>query len=219
MPIRKVTLVKDELYHIYDRSIADFKIFNSNNDYVRMRNELLFYSVVNPGCSFSSIKKFDRISDLNKQLQNKSMDRLIDIIAYCIMPTHFHIILKELRKGGISKFMELILKSYSQYFNMKYNRKGPLWESRFNNVLIDGDDQFVHLTRYIHLNPVTAYLVDDPADWEYSSYREYMGLVKDEARICHFSDHLNMDILSYKKFVNDQIAYQRELALIKKSPS
>ena len=67
-----------------------------------------------------------------------------------------------------------ILNSYSRYFNTKQKRKGPLWEGRFENVLIKTDEQLLHLTRYIHLNPVTAYLVDQAKDWQASSYNEYL---------------------------------------------
>jgi putative transposase len=78
------------------------------------------------------------------------------------MPTHIHLVLRQLKDGGISKFMSNILNSYSRYFNIKHNRKGPLWEGRFRKVLVGSDEQLLHLTRYVHLNPVTACLVDKP---------------------------------------------------------
>lgn len=131
------------------------------------------------------------------------------------MPTHIHLILQQLKNYGISRFMNLILKSYSKHFNIKHKRKGPLWEGRFKNVLVETNEQFLHLTRYIHLNPVTDYLVNKPEDWKFSSYREYIGLVDKDERICDFSDYLDMDIPSYQGFVNDRIVYQRELAQIK----
>ena len=112
--------------------------------------------------------------------------------------------------------MTKALLSYARYFNAKSKRKGPLWESRFNNVLIETDEQLVHLTRYIHLNPVTDHLVDKPEDWFYSSYKEYIGKVGDEDKICNFSDMLYIDPEKYKEFVNSQIGYQRELAEIKR---
>ena len=132
-----------------------------------------------------------------------------------MMPTHFHFILKEIKKGGIKNFVRLTTNSYSKYFNIKYRRKGPLWEGPFKNVAIENDSQLLHLTRYIHLNPVTAKLVNKAVDWEYSSYREYIGLTSENERLCNFSEYIDINIPEYKKFVSKQIEYQRELALIK----
>ncbi len=132
------------------------------------------------------------------------------------MPTHFHLILKQLQNNGISDYMRKILESYSSYFNMKHKRKGPLWESKFYNILVKDDEQLLHLTRYIHLNPVTAKLVDKPKDWEFSSYKEFYSRENNFYRICQFNNILEINPLSYRKFVNDRISYQRELAKIKR---
>jgi putative transposase len=132
------------------------------------------------------------------------------------MPTQIHLILKQVKDGGIKKFLGLISQSYSQYFNSRHARKGPLWEGRFKNILIKNDEQLLHLTRYVHLNPVTSFLTNDPGDWKYSSYREYAGEIDIDKRLCSFEDILKIDKVSYKKFVSDQIDYQRQLAIIKK---
>jgi len=127
------------------------------------------------------------------------------------MPTHIHFILRELDDNGISKFMSLILHSYTKYFNSRNDRKGTLWESRFGNTLVKSDQQLLHLTRYIHLNPVTAYMVDDPIDWEFSSYKEYLNMLSENQKICNLS-FLEMDKDTYRRFVCEQISYQRTLA-------
>jgi len=215
MPYRKVPLVENEIYHIYNKSIADFVIFNNDTEYKRMMEEIAFYAFENPPCSFSLFKKFKEKQNQRVFLQIKRLEKIVRILAYCIMPTHIHFVLEQLRKNGISDFINLISKSYAKYFNKKHNRKGPLWEGRFNNVLVKDNIQFNHLTRYVHLNPVTARLVNNPKDWTYSSYREYAGLTKESDKLCNFSDYLDMDIPEYIKFVNDGIGYQRELALIK----
>ena len=133
------------------------------------------------------------------------------------MPTHIHLLMQQLEDNGISKFMNLLLKSYSKYFNEKYNRKGPLWEGRFKNVLVETNEQFLHLTRYIHLNPVTADLVNAPEEWKYSSYLEYLALIDKNKMICNFNSYLDMEATSYKKFVKDGISYEKVLAKIKNS--
>jgi len=216
MPRRKVPLVNNELYHICTKSIAGFKIFNSHKDYERMLEAMRFYMLEKPPCKFCLFKELKENNGASRLVQLVDYTkRLVDIVAYCIMPTHIHLLLKQLKEDGISIFSKLLLKSYSQYFNLKHKRKGPLWESRFENILIENDDQLLHVTRYIHLNPVTAHLVDDPKNWKYSSYGEYIGLVKKADRLCEFSAYHDMKASEYVKFVKDAIGYQRELALIK----
>jgi putative transposase len=141
--------------------------------------------------------------------------RIIKIIAYCVMPTHIHIVVQQLKENGISRFMSFILKSHSKYFNIKHGRKGPLWEGRFKRVLVKTDEQLLHLTRYVHLNPATGYLVNNPGDWPFSSFSEYVSKVAADKKICEFNDLLEVGQVAYRRFVEDRIAYQRELAKIK----
>ena len=161
----------------------------------------LFAKTKNTGFKASSIPSKD--------------ERLVDIVAYCLMPTHMHFILKQLKEGGISRFMANVQNSYSRYFNLKYDRNGPLWGGRFKNVLIDSQEYFSHLTCYIHLNPVSAGLTKRPEDWEFSSYREYCGRISSEEAICSHDQLLDMDHLEYQRFVEARIEDQRELGEIK----
>ncbi len=155
-------------------------------------------------------------SDINIVLGDylRQKAKIVDIIAYCIMPTHIHLIFKQLEDNGISRSVNNILNSYTRYFNTKHKRKGPLWESRFKSKLVENEEQLLHLSRYIHLNPVTAFLVDKPELWRYSSYREYLG-IEETPRYCHFNSHINVLPGNYKKFTEDRISYQRELTRIK----
>jgi len=212
MPYRKESLVSGEIYHVFSKSIADFKVFNSDKDYSRMMETIVFYMRAVTPCRFSEyIENAKNKEDIRNPL---GQECLVDIIAYCLMPTHFHLVLKQLKDGGISRFINLALKSYSKYFNLSHSRKGPLWEGRFKNVLVKTDEQLLHLTRYVHLNPVTAFLVSRPEDWKYSSYVEYIGRAE-ERQFCKYSSILDIDSPRYRKFVNDRIDYQRGLAKIK----
>ncbi len=140
---------------------------------------------------------------------------VVEIAAYCIMPTHIHLILKQLKNNGISTYMGNVLNSYTRYFNNKTKRGGPLWESRFKNVEVESDEQLLHLTRYIHLNPSTANLAEYPEDWDFSSYREFMGGIEEKAKLCNYDELLNIKPYEYKKFVSSRINCQRDLARIK----
>ena len=153
-------LANNYVYHIVSRSIAHYKIFNNNNDYLRMVRLLCFYNVRNPPTKFSMFlklkgcQKFGVDQYLKEEL--KDFDKLVEIIAYCLMPNHIHLVLKQLKDQGISIFMSNILNSYTRYFNILHKRKGPLWESRFKHILVKKDEQLLHLTRYIGYSQIFA---------------------------------------------------------------
>ena len=217
---RKEKLVVGEFYHVFSKSIADFKRFNSSNKIWRIKSMLKYYKVYDGRYGFSQFVRLKNTQKLGFAESFASIlkekEKIVKIIAYCIMSTHIHLILQQLKKYGISNFMGNILNSYSRYFNNKHKRRGPLWEGRFKNVLIKTDEQLLHLTRYIHLNPVTAFLVNKPEDWQASSYNEYLGNLDKNELICEYDDVLRIDKNSYRQFVNDRISYQRELGKIKK---
>ena len=114
---------------------------------------------------------------------------------------------------GISLYMKNLLNSYTRYFNTKTKRKGPLWQGRFKSVLIKTDEQLLHLTRYIHLNPTSEDLVEKPEDWPYSSYNEYLR--NSEEPLCSFSKYLDIEPKTYKEFVESRKDYQKRLSEIK----
>ena len=179
-----------------------------------MIETISFYTMKNPPCKFSLFLERKRKPDNHTPDFNAS-PKIVQVLAYCLMPTHIHLILHQLIDNGITEYLNRVLKSYSKYFNVRYNRRGPLWEGRFKNVLVETEQQLIHLTRYIHLNPATACLVDTPMEWNYSSYREYMNKIEKKNKICNFSNFFEVNQSSYKNFVEGRIDYQRELRLIK----
>lgn len=217
--MRKDILADREVYHIFTKSIAKYKIFNDDQSYERMQQIIKYYQVDND-IRYSDFLKLKIVNingfhnHFNKIKQEN--ENIVQVIAYCLMPTHIHLVLKQLLPNGISCYMKNVLNSYTRYFNTKYKRKGPLWESRFKNVLINNNEQLQHLVRYLHLNPTTANLVKLPENWKYSSYKEYLLEASKETIICQFDDILDINQSVYRKFTNDQISYQRELANIKK---
>lgn len=207
--VRKDKLVAGQAYHIFNKSIAGFKIFNSDSEFKRMMAVICFYQRENPSLKFSRFTELKKIEKEHLQ----SGEKLVEIIAYCLMPTHAHLILKQLKDNGISIFMSNIQNSYARYFNIKLDRKGPLWVGKFKNVLVETDEQLLHLTRYIHLNPTTAGLVNKPEEWGMSSYQEY--LLKRTDGLCKYNDILDIEPVSYSRFVEHRISYQRDLEKIK----
>lgn len=214
--MRDHLLVAGQTYHVFSRSIAGFKIFNSDNEYSRMIDVFGYYRLERPTIPFS--KFIDLSENAQSEITNTHSKhcRIVDIIAYCVMPTHIHLILKQLTGYGISVYMKNILNSYTRYFNTKHKRKGPLWEGRFKSVLVSDDEYLLHLSRYVHLNPVTSCLVGKPEDWKYSSLSEYTSPGKGNGGICEFNAMLDVIPADYKSFIDDRIAYQRELHTIKR---
>ena len=181
-----------------------------------MKELIQYYQLENPSLRFSYFAAWRK--DKNELVNKKDCQgkkKLIRIIAYSFMPTHIHLILQQLEKGGISIYMNKVLNSYTRYFNVKHHRKGPLWTGRFKRVLVETDEQLIHLTRYVHLNPATVRLVNRPELWRFSSYHEYLAKKPKKDKICEFKHILEMNPNEYKKFVNNQISYQRTLAIIK----
>lgn len=210
--MRKAPLITGSVYHIFTKSIAGYKIFRSARDYSRMMEMIKFYRHEKPPVKFSIYQTmYERDDFSGKYLSNK--ENLVEMIAYCIMPTHLHMVLAQLKDRGISVYMKNLLDSYTRYFNIKNERKGPLWQGRFKSVLVEGDEQLLHLTRYIHLNPTSDHFVEMTADWPYSSYHEFLGT--NEEKICNFSPYLNIEPKRYKIFVEERRSYQRKLNEIK----
>jgi len=205
-------LITGEIYHVFSKSIAGFIIFNNETEFSRTISAIKYYKIVKPATRFAlCVNAKNSDIQLNKFDKN---DNIVDIIAYCIMPTHIHFVLKQAKDKGISTFMNNLLNSYTRYFNTKHKRKGPLWESRFKRILVKTDEQLLHLTRYIHLNPVTAYLVEKPHMWAFSSYKEYLSNSSGN-KICNYADILDIEPVDYKSFTEERILDQRELAKIK----
>ena len=111
-----------------------------------------------------------------KRLRNYCRPELIEIVAYCLMPNHYHLItyLKDDNVG--KKIMQPFAVSYTKAVNRQQDRVGPIFQGAFRAKLVDKDEYLLHLSRYIHLNPVLAGIVDNPASWTFSSYQDYVGL-------------------------------------------
>lgn len=219
MPVRLVPLITDEYYHIFNRGINKQPIFLGIGDYHRVIDILEFYSFASSKLRFSKfilLPKEERTS-LWETIK-KENKRLVDIICYCIMPNHFHFLLRQREEGGISKFMAKLQNSYTRYFNTKHGKIGPILQGQFKAVRIEDDNQLLHVSRYIHLNPYTSFVVkglDDLEHYLWSSFPEYIGerntsICSKEIILANFKDSRD-----YKRFVFDQADYQRRLKEIK----
>lgn len=148
MPQRKQEFFNGGYYHIYNRGVNRLPIFLNDADYIACLT-----------------------------LVKKNMARYgLAIIAYCLMPNHYHFLVRQKSEVGVSKFVSATFNSYAQKFNARHKRSGTLFESRFKHVLVDSDEYLRHLCAYIHCNPVKAGLVDRVDGWAYSNFPEWVGL-------------------------------------------
>lgn len=208
MPYRTTVLATGEIYHVFNRGVAKMPIFNNKHDYNRLLETLYYYQFQGPKPQFSQLSRF---KDFNFEKNKK----IIEIICYCLMPNHYHLLIKQLEDNGISEFTSKVFNSYTKYFNTKHNRVGPLLQGQFKAVRIGYDEQFIHVSRYIHLNPITSFLVKDLRDYPWSSYHDFIGLQKD--KLCNKSSVMAFfkSPKKYEKFVLDQVKYGQSLEIIK----
>ena len=130
------------------------------------------------------------------------------------MPDHYHLLVKIIHANKFSQYISIVENSFARYFNVKNNRKGPLWQSRFKSVIIESNEHLLHVSRYIHLNPATNYLVDNPEDWILSSYKDF---ISNEKYLKEYVKEISINsCFDYKKFVENNKDYQRRLKHIKK---
>lgn len=168
-----------------------------------------FYHVINRGNAGENL--FKGIRDREKFLEylETAIERFsLKIYTYCLMTNHFHVLL-ETRLPNLSQAIQWVNVSYAGYFNRKYQRNGHLFQGRFKSILVDADEYLKQLSRYIHLNPVRANLVEHPDEYKWSSYSTITGKTKEPAwlesawLLSQFGTQRKQAITNYKKFVEE----------------
>ena len=164
---RVCPLENNSFHHIYNKSIYGYTIFNCKEEYQRMLELIEYYRYEGHIRPFSYIIKRKTITPPGGITVGTAP--LVNIIAYCLMPTHVHFILQQLISKGIETFMRRTLNAYSNYFNLRHNRRGPLWQNRFGNRIILDIKGLNDRIQYVHYNPVKENLIKTPEEWPYSS--------------------------------------------------
>ena len=197
--------VEEGCYHIYNRGVEGREIFLDEQDHRVFLDYLKRY-----------------LTDYEKQskerpsttVQRKKMSLAGDVVllAYCLMPNHIHLLVSQRSKLGIAKLMQRVGTKYGMFFNRRYEMKGPLWEGVYKAVLVENEEQLLHVSRYIHLNPVKmarkryglveTVTANKPDEYPYSSYRKYLG--KEQVEWVHPESILGlMGSQGYERFVTE----------------
>ena len=192
MPYRKEQFINGEIYHIIIRAIDDNLIFKDIDDYYRGIFSIYEFNNAKPVTIRERRKARAKIK---KEVADRgpasvdSRDKLVEVLAFCIMPNHLHLLVRQLQDWGVVKFMSKLNTGYGGYFNRKYGRKGYVFQDRFLAVHIENEDQLKNIFVYIHTNPIALIEpnwkekgIENPEkiikfleNYKWSSYLDYLG--------------------------------------------
>lgn len=210
MPSRHVIrhFEEDGIYHVFNRGVEKRNIFLDNQGY----NIFLYYLFV---YIVPLNEVLLRYPDLPIRLYKKNLSSEVDVLAYCLMPNHFHLLLQQKSIDGVSKLLKRLTNAYTLYFNNKYQRVGGLVQGRFKAVQMETDEQLLHVSRYIHLNPLAAEMTENLESYRWSSFPDYInnrnGKVCNKKVITSFFSSPG----TYETFIMDQSDYAQKLEKLK----
>jgi len=203
--LRQVPLISEETYHIYNRGAGKQRIYTTSRDYERFMGLLYLANGEQPIIYRNLWEKHQgpslvEIFDLSKE--SVRTQRLVDVLAYALMPNHFHLVLKQKKDEGITKFMRKLATGYSMYFNTKYEHSGVLFQGRFKSSHINSESYFRYIFSYVHLNPLDLVEPDWKggiirnektarkflADYRYGSHFDYCVGERPERAILAYDD-------------------------------
>jgi putative transposase len=184
--------LSDTYYHVYNRGVEKRPIFIDDTDYAILLSYLKTYLLPKDeqtllttiGNATASWKERDRALKL---LRLNNFSGNIRLLSYCLMPNHYHMLIWQKPEMGMDEFMNSLWTRYTMYFNKKYHRVGPLFQSVYKAVQVQNEEQLLYLTRYIHRNPIAKRSLRKPASqglalrsYPWSSYPDYLGVRKTE---------------------------------------
>ena len=195
----KRAFVANQICHVYNRGVDKRIIFLEDGDYLRCIHDIFEFNDTKPAFNFG--RSHRRPSPVNNVIdfRNQSIDggqprlprkRVVDILAFCLMPNHFHFLLRSLVVGGITLLTRKLGAGYANYFNQKYERSGALFQGGYKAVAVTKEPHFLYLPYYIHLNPLDLFApgwkeqgivsvekaLDFLRSYRWSSYPDYIGI-------------------------------------------
>ena len=220
MPSRRDIFINGGIYHIFNKTLDKIYIFKEEKICRLFQDTVSYYRSQKADLRLSHFRELpEDIRKSKEQILKLRKHFKIDILGYCLMPNHFHLILKQLADGGIIRFMSDVLNSLTRYYNSLNKRKGPVFLTQFKSNMIKSNEQLKHTSRYKHLNPYSSGLIKTYEELErypWSSFGEYLGLIeKPISNIKVIMNEFGHDRLRYKKFVLDNAEYQKTLEYVK----
>jgi len=201
----------DSYYHVYNRGVAKQDIFLDEQDYKTFLSYLKLY-LTPIDLQGQSLK-----ASPSRQLKNYFQE--LKLLAYCLMPNHFHLFVFQKEDNSMADFLRSLGTKYSMYFNKKYKRVGHVFQGRYKAVMVINENQFIYLSKYIHRNPLDIMPTGTVLEgYKYSSYQNYLGKFNqawvDKSEILSSFSKLSPEE-SYQQFVEE--IDERDLLMIKNS--
>ncbi len=200
----------DSYFHVFNRGTGQINIFNDDEDYLFFLHRLK--EALFPNLKLSSPESAMKS---NRYERTKLPSNSFTLISYCLMPNHFHLLIRQNKEISISDLVSKICTSYSKCFNKKNERIGSLFQDQFKAVPIFDDNHLMYLSAYIHQNPVMAGLVKNLDDYQYSSYPDYSGkrngILCDQKLILSMFDNKRKAYLDFVEDTYDIIKRNKEL--------
>ncbi len=201
--LRKVPLIAGEAYHVFNRGAHKQAIFTCEDDYTRFLGLLYLSNHKDPIVVRDIIEKSKHRGRFSGEIFSEPVDKsLVDVLGYCLMPNHFHLILRQRSEAGITMFMRKVSVGYSMYFNLKHGHSGTLFQGRFKSSHLGTDPHFQWIFPYVHLNPISivepgwkekrigdlARAKDFLAGYAYSSYVDYYIIERPERALLSYEE-------------------------------
>lgn len=220
-----------ELFHVLSRGVDKRDIFLDDKDRFRFVHDLFEFNSENQiNSTFYQFQKSQQYNDLASRWDGKIREKrktIVYIHAFCIMNNHYHLLISPKIKDGIVRFMRKLNMGYAKYFNIKYNRKGSLFESRYKSILVKNESHFIHLPYYIHLNPLDLVTpewrfremnnnnikkaIDFLKTYRWSSYLDYIGIKNFPSVI--FKDFILECLCSDRKYEEQILEWLKNMDL------
>ena len=185
----KQNIVVGGIFHVLNRGVDQRNIFLDDQDNFRFLHNLFEFNDTEPVINLGHFLKRNQYIDfVNRYIGKKPQPRklLVEILAFCLMPNHFHLLLRQLEDGGITMFMRKLGVGYANYFNTKYNRKGTLFQGRYKAIHVSQEAHFIHLPYYIHFNPLDLIM----PGWREGAIDNYGAAIK-FLELYRWSSHLD----------------------------
>jgi len=174
--MRNIEIESGEYYHVYNRGVERRRVFLKPEHFERFYQSLAMFNDVSykhHGCQTfkESVESYRSLGTVER--------RFVDIVAFALIPNHFHFLLRQKEDGGIAKFLQKVQQGYTRFFNLSHGRTGCLFSSSYQAEHIDSDSHFEHMVRYIHLNPLDVgglpWRLDDEKKTTYSEVIDYLS--------------------------------------------
>ena len=209
--MKRPPFINSHIYHVYNRGVEKRKIFLDNQDRFRFIHDLYEFNDTESAENLYYKRASLQSYEVRPHKINHKRKLLVEILVWCLMPNHFHLLLRQRKDDGITLFMQKLGTGYAMYFNQKYHRVGPLFQGKFKAILVENDNYLTHLSRYIHLNPIK--LIEP--NWKMSGIKNLAKSNKllEKYRWTSYLDYIgkkNFPSITQRDFINEYFENSKE---------